>query len=350
MSTTRYGPGGSDAPNSAVAPENDKYASSVPLSTSGSMPSTLMTPPTNSAAFAASRVALVATIRTASAERSPMILAYPLSAPSVRSSASGASRPVESTPWPSRTICIRRSTSVSRPVPGSTSATSRRSELVPQSMAATRAGAPSRLTGRSRTHGPLRPPFTGRVRPFPAQRVGAGRRELVRDEGVQALHPVRHAARALHAGRERVHPRRGRCGVPPGHVVTVRGLLRSAQVRVGGQPLLHIPHQAARFQPAHRGGRQRAGEVEEGGKRRAVVQPRCGHHHVGLPARAAVRHPQQSAGRPAKLLPDRPPPRHACGLPWSAWRTECHSRSYQGVAAAALKVELPPDGRPPMIT
>ena len=155
MSATRYGPGNpGDAPNSAVAPENDKYASSAPLSTSGSMPSTPATPWTKSAAFAASRVALVATIRTASAERPPMILAYPRSAPSVRCSASGASRPVESTPWPSRTICIRRSTSVSRPAPGSTSATSSRSELVPQSMAATRAG----FAGGSRDARALRPP------------------------------------------------------------------------------------------------------------------------------------------------------------------------------------------------
>src|SRR5689334_22540018 len=55
----------------------------------------------------------------------------------VRTSAAGASRPVASTPCPSRTISIRRSTSVSVLATGSTSATSSRSEFVPQSIAAT---------------------------------------------------------------------------------------------------------------------------------------------------------------------------------------------------------------------
>ena len=94
MSTTRYGPpvaaacppvtaaclpGAVACPpgaaSSAVAPVNDRYASSWPLSTSGGTPSTPSTPRTKSAALAASRVALVATIRTASADVALMILA-----------------------------------------------------------------------------------------------------------------------------------------------------------------------------------------------------------------------------------------------------------------------------------
>ena len=58
-----------------------------------------------------------------------------------------------STPWPSRTISIRRSTSVCAPSSG-TSATSSRIELVPQSIAATRVTA----APPSATHGPARPP------------------------------------------------------------------------------------------------------------------------------------------------------------------------------------------------
>ncbi len=85
MSTTRYGAPGAEAPepaaglagaaSSAVAPVKDRYASSWPLSTSGGTPSTSCTPRTKSAALAASRVALVATIRTAPAELALMILA-----------------------------------------------------------------------------------------------------------------------------------------------------------------------------------------------------------------------------------------------------------------------------------
>ena len=57
--------------------------------------------------LAASRVALVATIRTPLAPSSRARAAYSASATRVRSIASGASRPVRSTPWPSRTTSIR---------------------------------------------------------------------------------------------------------------------------------------------------------------------------------------------------------------------------------------------------
>ena len=65
MSATRNGPRSGPAVSSAVAPVNESTASSAPVRTSGATPSTSLTWRTNSAALAASRVALVATIRTA---------------------------------------------------------------------------------------------------------------------------------------------------------------------------------------------------------------------------------------------------------------------------------------------
>jgi hypothetical protein len=50
-----------------TAPSNDSRASPSPVTTSGATPSVATTMSRNSAAFAASRVALVATIRTRSA-------------------------------------------------------------------------------------------------------------------------------------------------------------------------------------------------------------------------------------------------------------------------------------------
>ena len=68
MSQTRYGGGTASTPcSSRVAPANDRAASSAPLATSGATPSRAVTPSTNNALFSASRVALVATIRTRSA-------------------------------------------------------------------------------------------------------------------------------------------------------------------------------------------------------------------------------------------------------------------------------------------
>jgi hypothetical protein len=61
MSTTRYG---GRATNPRTAPVNDRRASSSPVTTSGSTPSVARTIARKSAAFAASRVADVAHIRT----------------------------------------------------------------------------------------------------------------------------------------------------------------------------------------------------------------------------------------------------------------------------------------------
>ena len=92
------------------------------------------------------------------------------SAAKVRSSASGASRPVRSTPWPSRTISIRRSTSASVAGVGSTSATSSRIELVPQSIGGDPAS--RRLARRSDVDArPAAPPVAA-ARRAPRRRAG----------------------------------------------------------------------------------------------------------------------------------------------------------------------------------
>ncbi len=65
MSTSRRWPAGSGSV--AAAPVKERRASSSPEMTSGAAPSTEVTIAVNSWAFAASRVAEVATMRTASA-------------------------------------------------------------------------------------------------------------------------------------------------------------------------------------------------------------------------------------------------------------------------------------------
>ena len=117
ISVTRYGGAQSAArpmpASSRVAPVNDSHASSSPEMTSGSIPRMSLTWPVNSRAFAASRVALVATIRTATGRASAIIPAYSRSAIMVRSRAASDSRPVLSTPSPSRTMRISLRTSAS---------------------------------------------------------------------------------------------------------------------------------------------------------------------------------------------------------------------------------------------
>ncbi len=79
MSTTRKGPrkwaGPAAAASSAVAPVNDSAASSDPVSTSGATPSISLTWRVNSAVLLASRVALVATMRTTPVAESAMTFA-----------------------------------------------------------------------------------------------------------------------------------------------------------------------------------------------------------------------------------------------------------------------------------
>lgn len=119
-----------------VAPTNDRSASSSPVTTSGSTPSLARIPAMNSSRLPASRLADVATNRIRSTPNSRQSAAYRSTTANVRCSASGANPPVASTPWPNRTTSMRRS--ISRAPSSSISATSKRSEFVPQSKAATR--------------------------------------------------------------------------------------------------------------------------------------------------------------------------------------------------------------------
>ena len=115
MSTTRYGAGTSFAPRvpwwhretRARPPRRPRAARAR---RPGSPPRARRSP----RRFVASRAALVAVARTASTPPSVSItFRYARSAANVRSIASGASRRVASTPWPSRVMVILRSSCTS---------------------------------------------------------------------------------------------------------------------------------------------------------------------------------------------------------------------------------------------
>ena len=131
---TRNGP--SALSKSFVAPWNESAASTSPGITSGAIPRRSLTPSMKRSRLVASRVALVAQKRIFSTPRFAISSAYLSTAARVRTIASGWNWPVLSTPCPKRTISISRKTS--RKLLPSTSAMSKRMELVPQSMAATR--------------------------------------------------------------------------------------------------------------------------------------------------------------------------------------------------------------------
>ena len=131
---TRKGP--SVGGKSRVAPWKESAASTSPGITSGAIPSRSFTPSINKSLFVASRVALVAQKRIFSTPRFAISVANLSTAASVRMIASGWNWPVLSTPWPRRTISISRW--ISRKLAPSISAISKRIELVPQSIAATR--------------------------------------------------------------------------------------------------------------------------------------------------------------------------------------------------------------------
>ena len=130
MSTTKNGPCDTSTPN--VAPRNDNSASSSPGNSSGRVPSARSAPSKNTWLLAASRAALVAAARVRTTACWRIASPYSVSTASVRAIASGCSEPLTSTPWPSRVICMRRSSS--RPC---SSVISKRTELVPMSTAAT---------------------------------------------------------------------------------------------------------------------------------------------------------------------------------------------------------------------
>ena len=120
------------------APVNDSRASASPLITSGSTPSRDLMPseelvpvPRVPGRRGGDEVDLVGRYAGVLDQ-----LRVRSTTANVRLSASGWNSPVASTPWPSRTISVCRSRST-KPPSGLDSAISRRSELVPQSTAAT---------------------------------------------------------------------------------------------------------------------------------------------------------------------------------------------------------------------
>ena len=130
-------------------------------------PSRSRTPSVNTDPLAASRVAEVAQnrVRSGGTPWSRRIAAYSSIAANARSSASSASRPVRSTPCPSRTIRDSRTRTSS--APSTNEPTSSLTVLVPQSSAAT--GSP---TGSVRLDaGPRCPPVTEQ-RGAPRRRAG----------------------------------------------------------------------------------------------------------------------------------------------------------------------------------
>ncbi len=267
------------------------------------------------------------------------------SAVPVRLSAARPSRPVRSTPSPSRTTRISRCRSCLR-VP-STSATSRRIELVPQSTTATL------VTGDSSVQllaghgvGVVRvdaraglPPVGQRRERLVAERVDARPDgEAVRHEDVQALDPHRHAALCR-------NPLEHLVGVAPGHVVVGGGLVAGPQLRVGVEALGHLPHQALGLQRADPRGELGAGEVVEGGEGRAVGQPRGGLHDVGQGARAAVGHRGHGPRGAAQLQLDGAavPVRGGHRAASAACRL-LHSCPYQGAPARAARCRAAASG------
>ena len=227
----------------------------------------------------ASRAALVAVARTRSTPSSSMTPRYSRSTASVRSIASGCSVRSRSTPWPRRVICVRRSTVTSlasRPRP-STSATSRRVELVPMSIAATRViagaprpnGPPDRRRPRGGTRG-ARAGTSRRGRCRRRPRSAAGRRDRAR-------------ARRRVRGRSARAPRRASSGVDRG--------FRGA-------------HAAGRLEP--RDPQRQVGVDEPVARRhrRAVVEQRrvADHDRVARPRCARRPRTRRAARRPSSRV------------------------------------------------
>ena len=208
--------------------------------------------------------------------------------------ASGASRPVASTPWPSRTIRIAaQQVGVRAGRPG------RRRRAAGSSWCRSRSAA-TRVTPSSPrlgAHGPGGPPLAHRrVERLVAERVDPGPGgQRVRDQHVQALDPVGHAA----GGDARAAARRSASRVGQVGLVRARGSAAASSGSVASRPAISRIR-PGRLQPARRRGRPRAGQVVQRRERRAVLQPRRGLDDVGLAARAPVRdRPSARGGRPS---------------------------------------------------
>ena len=81
----------------------------------------------------------------------------------------------------------------------------------------------------------------------------------------------------------------------------MRAPVGGRELEVGGQTVLHGPHDALGLEGADEPGRPRAGQVVEGREGSAVGKPRLGLDDVGVAARAAVRDGAHAAGLAPEL-------------------------------------------------
>ena len=237
------GPAPGSRGSSAVAPANDsrllRAADDLRLDAKDAC-----TPRVNSAALAASRVALVATMRTAVAPAPRIISAYHASAANVLPAP--PARAGRSRPRPGR---AGRSPSAGARRPAARRPGRRRRSAAAASWCRSRSPPPAVIcppASTAATHGPACHHCPDRSKRLRAERVHAGHRELVRGQRMQALHPVRHPASALRARRQRLQPGRRRGVVPPAQVVAVRRPLRAtpARGRLASRSV-HLPHPPA---------------------------------------------------------------------------------------------------------
>ena len=210
----------------------------------------------------------------------------------MRASASSASRPVASTPWPSRTIRVSRTaTSGSAPI-----------EQLDRVGAAVDRGDRSHVIGRldARTG---RPPVAQLVEHLVAERVDAAALgQRLRGQHVQALDPVGHAA-----GRDAVDLRHAAELGPGREVALVRRGVRRRQLGVGAEPRLHLLHQArsprasrSATRPAGRSGRRWSGTACRRAAGARWPPRRAARRGSGARRRAPRARDGRAAGRPPR--------------------------------------------------
>ena len=336
------GTGPSDGSRSATAPAMRQRAPPRRRSAARGRARWPRPPPRrNSSPLAASRAAEVATSRPRATPRSvhhprgtrPRTATH-------RSMASGARRPVASTPSPSRVIRISRSRG--RP---SASATSSRVELVPQSMAAIARPrvpcGPCYHDAARATIARSRGPTSGRVeadpagRPLPHRVVGPG--QPPGQVGVEALDPLAgpaHPARGPGAGL--VGGRSGR----PARPRTRRGPRRSGRRAPSASAARTPPVDSSRLTASRRSGSH---QPVAGGHRRAVVEERGvgddrrrpvggPHHHLEGAGRASGPRSSVATGAVARRSVRVRP----------ASRRRAH---FQNSSVEATRCQKPPAGR-----
>src|SRR5690606_31150666 len=258
-----------------TAPIKDSAASPGPLKMYTGRPVVRSTSRQKSARSRASRRALVPAMTMSLACMSRACWASSATAATVRAAASGANRRSRSTPWPRR---VRRSARLTATtVSPRTSATSRRTELVPMSMAAQRPPKAAPIVLRLLLHRAPAPTVVGALQRHPGLPQlllhGAPDRvvpaaDMVGVVGVQALHPGPRADAPNAGFREGLPKARVVAleGVPPlgrypAHPIRRgTGMALSQRLHEGGvlgQALFVAADPALRFQPAN--GRHKQG-------------------------------------------------------------------------------------------